>query len=171
MTGGGIRVSAVILFSAPCGQVLGAFDKGALQQSIATRAGNGTTPSQVAIALKCESVPGQPAAASLFLTLRRLQTADGSLLQVGAYCLAMCESHSSLQSVTSCAAVSLPSLCGLSVPAGLAALHCTPSTQLDPRYQPTTPSLVCDGSHAFPSPPPWLLHTSRCCDWLGGCID
>ena len=83
MTGGGVRASAVILFSAPCGQVLGAFDKGALQQSIATRAGHGVTPSQGAIALKCESVPGQPAAAA-GLSFRRLQTSDGSLLQVGA---------------------------------------------------------------------------------------
>lgn len=83
MTGGGIRASAVIQFSAPCSQVLGAFDKGALQQSIAARAGHGITPDQVAITLKCESVPGQPAAAGP--SARRLQTTDGALLQVGAF--------------------------------------------------------------------------------------
>jgi hypothetical protein len=93
MTGGGIRASAVIRFSVPCGQVLDTFDAGkeALQQSIAARAGPGITLKQVTITRKCEPVPGQPAAASL--SQRRLQTVDGSLLQVGGLQVPPAASH------------------------------------------------------------------------------
>ena len=83
LSGAGIRAAAVILFSAPCSQVTSSFKKGALQASIAARAGNGIAASQVSITLRCTPVPAQsvPAAGGLD-PRRRLQTTDGALLQV-----------------------------------------------------------------------------------------
>ena len=83
LSGAGIRATAVILFSVPCSQVTSSFDKGALQASLAARAGNGITASQVSIALRCTPVPAQDALAAGGLTPRRLQTTDGALLLVG----------------------------------------------------------------------------------------